>query len=135
MPEWESLKWPLGMMRSFVSFPRVLENIAGLGKRRDRVCIITGSLDKLVSTAVSRRLARTFRITTRTMTEAEKLDVGEDVDEAVEKGNIDMSESGSRWGVRLAVLKDAPHHFQNDLSQEQGAKQLLAFIEGSNERT
>ncbi|KAL8799895.1 MAG: hypothetical protein Q9182_005552 [Xanthomendoza sp. 2 TL-2023] len=126
MPEWESLRWPLGMMRPFVSFPRILENITGLGKRVSHVCIMAGSEDKLVGVKIPQRLANVFRDAVKASTETKKTDGPADF--ATEENETHEYHADLSHGVHFVVVKGAGHHFQNDLQQETGARQLLAFI-------
>ena len=111
-----------------MSFPRILESISGSGNSRASVCIIGGSEDKLVSRKISERLAETFRGAVRTRAETKKMDILKDDEEDMKKKTDEVYADVSA-GVRLVILKGAPHHFQNDVTQEMGAKQLLAFIE------
>ncbi|KAL8882271.1 MAG: hypothetical protein Q9198_000702 [Flavoplaca austrocitrina] len=55
MPNWESMLWPLGMMRPFVSFQRILQNVAGAGKVEVPICIMAGGDDKLVDAKKSEK--------------------------------------------------------------------------------
>ena len=132
MPEWEAMRWPLGMMRSFVSFPSILRNIVGLGKREVHVCIIAGSEDKLVGVEIPRRLAQTFRDAVRASTTGKK--TGQPVIGAKEGKEYQVNgvSSDTSLGVRLVAIEGAAHHFQNDVHQEVGARQLLAFLEDLN---
>ena len=129
MPEWESLRWPLGMMRQFVSFPRILENIVGLSRQGARVCIIAGSGDKLVGSQIPERLANTFRDTIKSLANDKRIDRAEDASNAEKLNSIDGVRSTSRLGVRFVDMEGAPHHFQNDIKHEVGARQLLSFID------
>ena len=129
MPEWESLRWPVGMMRSFVSFTHILNNLDSSRKQGPQVCIIAGSEDKLVGASIPSKLAETFRNAIRTQIKDRKLDRPDDdahEERAKQDEEIPLTTIS---GVRFVVLKGAPHHFQNDVQQEFGARQLLSFVE------
>ena len=129
MPGWESLRWPIGMMRSFVSFPNILENLVGLGRRGAHVCIIAGSEDKLVGVQIPRRLAKTFREAVRASTERKKIDQSVIGIEDGKEFHINGVSFDTSLGVRFVAIEGAAHHFQNDVHQEVGARQLLKFLE------
>ena len=129
MPEWESLRWPLGMMRQFVSFQRILGNIVGLSRQGAHICIIAGSADKLVGSQIPERLAKTFRDAIRTLADGKKVDRTEDDFNDEKVTSVDGVRSTSILGVRFVDMEGAPHHFQNDIRQETGARQLLSFID------
>ena len=116
-------------MSQFVSFPRLLGNIAGLSRPGSHICIIAGSEDKLVGSEIPRKLAKTFRDAIKTLADNKKLDRLEDESKDEEVASFDGVRSTSSLGVRLVDLEGAPHHFQNDIKHEVGARQLLRFIE------
>ena len=128
MPEWESLRWPLGMMRQFVSFPRILENITSLSRQGARICIIAGSGDKLVGSQIPERLAKTFRDAIKILADDKRIDRVEDEPNDEKVTSIDEVRTTSSLGVRFVDMEGAPHHFQNDIKQEVGARQLMSFI-------
>lgn len=127
-PDWESMLWPLGMMLPFVSFQRTLQNVAGAGKRGTHVCIMAGGDDKLVDVKVSEKLATLFRKALEGLKEEKKVDVYENPARDADERIINKSCASISHGVRLVILEEAPHHFQNDVHWDVGAKQLLAFI-------
>lgn len=114
------------MMRPFVSFSRILENIVGSCKHHPCICIIAGGEDKLVGVQIPGKLAKIFRDSIKALIEGKKLDgIENDKWEAINNGVA----SSSRLGVRLITMEGAAHHFQNDIDQEVGARQLLDFLE------
>lgn len=116
------------MMRPFVSFPRILENIAGLSKPGSHICIIAGSEDKLVGSEIPERLANTFRDAVSASAFSKKLDRAEDQTDVEKVTSIDGVRSTCSLGVRFIDIEGAPHHFQNDIKPEVGAWQLLNFV-------
>ncbi|KAL8856131.1 MAG: hypothetical protein Q9178_007256 [Gyalolechia marmorata] len=117
------------MMRPFVSFPRILDNIAGVGKRGTYICIIAGDEDKLVGVQIPEMLANMFRDTVKVLTRTKNVDIAED---AVQDKKMETTEKGcsdSVYGVQLLVFEDAPHHLQNDVHQNEAATRLLAFVD------
>ena len=132
LPEWESLRWPIGMMRSFVSFPGILKNIVGLGRRGAHVCIIAGSEDKLVGVQIPRRLAQTFRDAVRASTESKKTDHSVISTKDGKDFHINGVSFDTSSEVHFVAIAGAAHHFQNDVHQEVGARQLLSFLEDLN---
>ena len=132
MPEWESLRWPIGMMRSFVSFPSLLKSIVGLGRRGAHVCIIAGSEDKLVGVQIPRRLSQIFRDAVRESTENKKTDQSVIGTNDGKEFHINEASFDTSFGVRFVAIEGATHHFQNDVHHEVGARQLLSFLEGLN---
>ncbi|KAL9034319.1 MAG: hypothetical protein Q9180_005474 [Flavoplaca navasiana] len=121
--------WPLGMMRPFISFQRILQNVAGAGKRGTHVCIMAGGDDKLVDVNMSEKLATIFRNALEGLKETKKVDVYEDAAGDAGESIINMSCTSTSHAVRLVILEKAPHHFQNDVHWDVGAKQLLAFTD------
>ena len=116
-------------MRQFVSFPRLLENIVGLSKQGAHICIIAGSEDKLVGSQIPERLAKTFRDAIKTMAHDKRVDRAEDEFNDEKVISTDGVRSTSSLGVHFVDIEGAPHHFQNDIKQEVGARQLLSFID------
>ena len=100
------------MVRSFLSFPRVVQNITGWN-RGDRVCVVAGTEDKLMGVALMEKLSGCFREAVKEHAADKKIDIPEDVEE----------------GVRFITIKGAGHHLQNDLVWEEGARQVLGFLE------
>lgn len=114
-------------MRTFVSFSRIVKNVAGMGEPGTRICVIAGSEDTLVGVNIPKRLAGILRDSVKALTENKKADSS--AVELMDEFETDEIYSDASLGVRYVVLKGAGHHFQNDIQQETGAKQLLAFIE------
>jgi pimeloyl-ACP methyl ester carboxylesterase len=115
MSPWESMLWPLYMMRSFVSFPRVVQNITGWN-RGSRICVVAGTQDKLMGVVLIEKLADCLRAAVKENAADKKIDSPKDVEE----------------GVKLVIVRDAGHHLQNDSVWGDGARQLLEFFEALN---
>ena len=112
MPPWESMWWPLYMMRSFVSFPRIGQNITGWN-RGCRICVVAGTQDKLMGVVLMEKLAGCFRTAVKKNVVNKKIEIPEDVEE----------------GVKFVIVKGAGHHLQNNLFWEDSTRQLLEFLE------
>ncbi|KAL8795565.1 MAG: hypothetical protein Q9195_001986 [Heterodermia aff. obscurata] len=106
--------------------------IPGFGGRGARVCIIAGSEDKLVGVQIPRRLAQVFRDTIKESTEGKKIDQSVIGIEDGKELHINGISIDTSFGVRFIAIEGAAHHFQNDVHQEAGARQLLSFLEESN---
>ena len=117
------------MMRQFVSIPHILGNIAGLSRHGPHICIIAGSQDKLVGSEIPERLAKTFRSAIKASADGKKVDVVKDESNDEKVTSTDGVHSTCSWGVRFINMEGAPHHFQNDIKHDIGARQLLSFID------
>jgi pimeloyl-ACP methyl ester carboxylesterase len=125
---YECFWWPLTMMRSFTSFPRILTHIHGWEKNNSaRVLVLRGEYDKLMTMPVMKQLAQAFRKTYRDMVLEKKIDAGQVAltDPPTDTGAGDAQ----TLGVRFCVVPDAGHHMQNDVGWEVGAQKLLEFYE------
>lgn len=121
---YESFLWPLGMMYRFVNPKDVILNIAGWGNR-NRMLIMAGTEEKLMTRPVQEKMAETYRTVFSQLIRERKLDA---VDEAVcslpGEGGLD----NAGHGVELAWVPGAAHHLQNDTPWKIGADKLVAFI-------
>ena len=113
MPYWESMQWPIAMMKPFVSFSRLVQHISGWGSGR-RICVVAGAEDKIVSPDIAKTNAQLMRDAVRELTEAKKI-------ETAEKDEDD--------GVEFVVVEKAPHHLQNDVTREDAAREVLRFLQ------
>ena len=129
MPHRESMLCPFDMMRPFVSFQRILQNVAGAGKDEARVCDLAGGYDKLVDAKKSEKLATLFRNALEGLKETSRVDLYEDAAGDVGEGIITMSCTSQSHAIRLVILEQAPYHFQTDFHWDIGAKQFLAFAD------
>ena len=98
MPPWESMWLPLFMMRSFLSFPHVVQNITG-SNRGDHICVVAGTEDKLMGVALMEKLSGCFREAVKEHADDRMIHIPEEVEE----------------GVRFITIKGADHPLQNDL--------------------
>ena len=129
MPHRESMLCPLDMMRPFISFQRILQNVARAGKDEARVCNLASSYDKLVDAKRSEKLATLFRYALEGLKETRKVDVYENTTGDAGESIIKMSDTCTRHSIQLVILEMAPHHFQNDNRWDVGAKEWLAFTD------
>ena len=116
-------------MRPFVSFPHILDNIAGLGKRGAHICFIAGGEDKLVGVQIPKMLANMFRDTVKALTRTKKVDIAEDAVQDKKMTTTEEGYSDSVYGVQLLVFEGAPHYLQNDVHQSEVVIRLLAFVD------
>jgi pimeloyl-ACP methyl ester carboxylesterase len=122
---YESFIWALGMTKPFINQQNVLSQITGWDKGQ-RVMVLSGELDKIMTLPIMEDLAQTYRTTYSSMIREKQLQ-GEDV----EVTPLDAEEYGDNngHGVRYCVVPKAGHHLQNDVPWEVGAGKLLAFYE------
>lgn len=123
---YESFLWPLGMMCPFVDAQRLLSNISGWqGSNTDRVLIMAGTGDKMMTEDVQRKAAKTYRDAFKVLVAEKKIDALQKKLEPL-AGEGEMDTTGQ--GVRLAFVPGAGHHVQNDVQWKVGAKKLLDFL-------
>jgi len=122
---YESYLWPFGMMKPFTNPLNIIRQISGWGSS-DRLLVLFGSGDKLMTAPIMQKLARFYRNAVIQLSGHKKIDVADD---GVTKlgGDGDLDEHGQ--GVRYCVVPVAGHHLQNDVQWEVGAKKLLEFYE------
>jgi hypothetical protein len=126
LSHYESLLWPLAMLRPFVDAKRLLRNITGWGNDGDRVLIMSGTCDRLMTEDVQREAAKTYRDAFLDLVDDKKLECK--VEEIARlEGEGSMDDTG--LGVRLVFVPGAGHHVQNDVQWKVGAGKLLAFLQ------
>jgi hypothetical protein len=124
---YESFLWPLSMMRSFVDFRRILQQINEWGSGQ-RVLVMSGTKDELMTVPIMKDLASSFRSALSGLVEGKKLEAGaETAHEEPLDGEGGLDTIGR--GVRFCLVPGAGHHLQNDVMWEVGAKKLLDFYE------
>ncbi|KAJ0158917.1 hypothetical protein CTA2_10645 [Colletotrichum tanaceti] len=124
---YESFLWPISMMRPFTTAASIVNSIGGWGGGSgERIMVMTGTQDKMMTHGVMSKLAVFYRTALAELVGSKKLDAKVDEVKPLsgEGGNDD---EGS--GVRLAWVPGAGHHLQNDIMWEVGAKKLLGFHE------
>ncbi|KAF4977144.1 hypothetical protein FZEAL_6287 [Fusarium zealandicum] len=99
---YESYLWPFSMMYPFASASSILRRIHNDGASGEKVLVMAGTQDKLMTASVTDKTAAFYR-------------------EAGTK---------ARDGVRLCFVEGAGHHLQNDVQWEDGAEKLLEFYKG-----
>ncbi len=125
MSSYESFLWPLGMIFRFVDPKKVLQNITGWGAGKNRVLIMAGIEEKLMTKPVQEKAADTYRTAFSELVQDTKLEAHDDAVHAL-PGDGGMDSAGH--GVELAWVPGAGHHLQNDTTWKIGAEKLLAFL-------
>ncbi|KAI0855623.1 Alpha/Beta hydrolase protein [Xylaria cubensis] len=121
---YESFLWPMGMMFRFVDPKRVLWSITGWGLS-NRVLIMAGTEEKLMTRPVQEKCAETYRTAFSELVRQTKIDAKDD---AIHPSSGDGGLDNAGHGVELAWVPGAGHHLQNDTTWEVGAEKLLAFL-------
>lgn len=148
---YESFLWPLGMLLPFTDARKILRSISGWGsashdndgdsdndknnksRQQQRILIMAGTEDKLMTRNVQLQSAATFRAGHAELVEAGEIRAA--ADDAVVPlalpGKVTGSESDDNagHGVQLAFVPGAGHHLQNDTMWEVGAEKLARFLE------
>ncbi|KAK8862765.1 Alpha/Beta hydrolase protein [Apiospora arundinis] len=126
MNRYESFWWPTGMLAPFVNVKKLLRNITGWNGSSDRILIMAGTGDKLMTRDVQIQAAQTYRSAVSDMVGAKKL---EPDDAPVRKLEGEGGKDDSGQGIRLAWVPGAGHHVQNDVQWKVGAAKLLSWLE------
>jgi len=113
MPEYESMRWPVGMMTRFVSPERVIGNILPTLKGRRRVMVVAGGEDKLMDGAIMQRLAAWYRAAW----------------ESIRGKGEEGGEEGSAEVVRFGTVEGSGHHVMKDSMWKVGAEMVLEWLE------
>lgn len=124
MNRYESFLWPLGMLFRFTDPKKILRQITGWGTS-NRVLIMAGTEEKLMTRPVQEKTADTYRTAFSELVRETKLQAKDDPVHAL-PGEGDLDTAGH--GVDLAWVPGAGHHLQNDITWELGAAKLLAFL-------
>jgi len=129
MPDYESLTWPLGMMLPFVKINNVLMNILGWTQDQQRLLVLTGSRDTIMSVKQMRQMALQYRQALVSLI-GERLVIEKENAKAEDASEEDclVGVESSASGVRFAVVEGSGHHLQNDLQWENAANQVLKFL-------
>ncbi|KAF9877586.1 hypothetical protein CkaCkLH20_04721 [Colletotrichum karsti] len=122
---YESFLWPFSMMLPFAKPASIVNSIGGWGSG-ERILVMAGTQDKLMTHGVTSNLARTLRTAFAELVGSNKLDAQADEVKPL-AGEGDKDDDGD-W-VRLAWVPGAGHHLQNDVMWEIGANKLLEFYE------
>ena len=135
MSHYESLAWPIGMMRRFTSIESTLRHVSGWRSGSDRVVVIAGGKDRLMSVKLMRRIVVEYHDGAGRMaltgvdnqSSAEEVTKPEYVADDVELDDgQDVVSRGN--GVRFCAVGGAGHHLMNDLQLERGAEMLVEFL-------
>lgn len=121
---YESLRWPMTMMYPFVDPRRLLGNISGWAKG-DRLLVMAGTEDKLMTKDIVHDTAATYRAATADMISRGRLEGDNSPVHPIQEDSLGDS---AGHGVRLAWVPGAGHHLQNDSQWRVGAEKLLSFL-------
>ena len=123
---YESFLWPLGMMRRFTDAEVIAQQISGWGSGQ-RILVMSGTEDKLMTVPVMQKLAAFFRDAVTRLAQGRKNDavVVEQSESLEGEGGLDTVDRG----VRYCLVPGAGHHLQNDVMWEVGARKLAAFYD------
>lgn len=113
---YESLWWPITMMYPFVDAKRLLQHISGWG-RGDRILIMAGTEDKLMTKNVVLGLAELYRAASAELVSKGQLEADNSPVHPLQE-NDPCDNAGH--GVRLAWVPGAAHHLQNDTAWQVG---------------
>lgn len=105
MPTYESFLWPLNLMFRIADPRKVLGHIIDVASERkatQRLLVMAGEQDKLMTMDLMTRQAAEYRIAAKTV-------------------------GGSDNNVAFEVIGGAGHHLQNDLQLEAGAEKLVEW--------
>lgn len=131
MPEYESLAWPIGMMYPFLTAKEVLGGIDGLEKGGERVMVMAGTADRLMSPDIMSKMAQGYR---EALVELgrERQFVPDEAPKLASETIVSKDGYEARiehlGGVQLAMVDGAGHHLQNDLQRQVGGQALLNFV-------
>jgi hypothetical protein len=123
---YESFLWPISMMVPFTRPESILSSIEGWGADGERLMIMTGTGDKMMTRDIMEGMAETYRGAFDGLVDAKKLDAKSSPVAPLE-GEGGRDNAGR--GVRQTWVPVAGHHLQNDVTWEVGAKKLLDFYE------
>lgn len=126
---YESFLWPLGMMVPFANAETIIRKITGWDRGGQRILVLAGGRDRLMTMDVMEKLAEFYRRPLRLLLRNKKLDaVGDSSDQVeAEESSVRRGMDTDGDGVRLCVVRSAGHHMQNDAEWEAGAEKLLTF--------
>ncbi|KAF6809630.1 alpha beta hydrolase fold protein [Colletotrichum sojae] len=122
---YESFLWPISMMKPFAKAANIINAIGGWGSG-ERIMVLTGTQDRMMTRGVMNKLAATYRDAFSALAGGKKLDAKDE--EVRPLAGKDGQDEGGH-GVRLAWVPGAGHHLQNDVMWEVGARKLLDFYE------
>ncbi len=125
LSRFESFTWAIGMLLPFVDPKKLLLNISGWGTT-DRLLIMAGTEDKLLTRSVQEKSAKVYRTAFSQLVEGGKLEAKNNQVQLLE-GEGGMDNTGH--GVRLAWVPGSGHHLQNDVTWKIGAEKLLDFVQ------
>lgn len=127
MPAYESMAWPIGMMKRFTDMRSILENIQGWGTSPSRVMVMAGAEDKLMGTKLMMDVACEYRKGVEELSSRKKI---EPVELPETKPQISENvRQEVRFGITTAVVEGVGHHVQNDVHAEEATETLKRFLD------
>lgn len=132
---YEAFFWPFSMIYNFASPNKILRAVTGGEKGGDRVMVMTGTGDVIMTRDIMVRLGEVYRAGMRALVGGKKVDPeleeeeGDGNDGGVGKLSGEGGQDERGDGVRVTWVHGAGHHLQNDVQWEVGAEKLLAFYQ------
>lgn len=131
MPNYESLAWPVGMLKRFADIPSILRNIQGWetssSSSSPRIMVMAGGEDKLTSAKLMRDMGSEYRRGIEQLSGQKRIHC------------VDLLQSSSQFsenvkqdnetGLTMVVVEGAGHHVQNDVQADEAAEALRAFLQ------
>ncbi len=127
MPAYESMAWPIGMMKRFTDVQSTLGNIQGWGTSSSRVMVMAAAEDKLVGLNLMMDVACEYRKGVeelRSRKRMEHVELPQTESQISENVKQDV-----RCGVTMVVIEGAGHHVQNDVQADEAAEALKRFLD------
>jgi hypothetical protein len=127
MPNYESLAWPIGMMKRFTDVPSILRNIQGWGTSTSRIMVMAGTEDKLMGVKLMMDMADEYGEGIQQLKQGKEIEL---VDR-IQTGSL-TSKNVKRIvvdGVTKVVVEGAGHHIQNDVQADEAAEALKMFLD------
>lgn len=128
MPNYESLAWPIGMMKRFTDVRNILRNLQGWrSSLSSRVMVMAGSEDKLMGVQLMRDVAYEYREGIEQLGGEKFLDPTE-LPQTSLRLNQNVKQD-TETAVTMVVVEGAGHHLQNDAQADDAAEAVRKFLE------
>lgn len=128
MPNYESIAWPIGMMKRFTDVLSILRNIQGWrNSLSSRVMVMAGSEDKLMGVQLMRDVACEYRKGIEQLGDDKRLDPAD-----FPQSSFQLSphvRQDTETAVTMVVVEGAGHHVQNDVQADEAAEALRKFLD------
>ncbi len=127
MPNYESLAWPIGMMRRFTDVPSILGNIRGQEPLSSRITVMAAMEDKLMGVRLMKEVASEYRNGVAQLGSEKKI---EPVKMPPSHSQISKNvKQSTENGITMVVVGGAGHHMQNKIRADEAAEALKIFLE------